>query len=75
MALMPQIVAPRPPASLCVRRPPEKYGATAEPVDVAGTTSQRAVRAVLAGNFPGSPIELTFGFTLEDDLIVRLEIG
>lgn len=41
----------------------------------AETDGTRAtVRAKVTGNFPGSPIELRFRFTLAGDLIARLEI-
>ncbi|MCW5790448.1 MAG: nuclear transport factor 2 family protein [Polyangiaceae bacterium] len=33
------------------------------------------VRATVSGSFPGSPVELRFRFTLEGDLISRLEIA
>jgi len=33
------------------------------------------VRSKVTGNFPGSPIELRYRFTLEDGLIARLEIA
>jgi hypothetical protein len=52
-----------------------KYRATAEPKNVGGTTGRPSVTTVVAGNFPGSPIELTFRFTLEHDQITRLETG
>jgi hypothetical protein len=32
------------------------------------------VRGLVAGNFPGSPIELDFAFTLKDGVIAALEV-
>ena len=34
-----------------------------------------AVTALVSGNFPGSPIHLTYRFSMERDQIVRLEIA
>ncbi len=33
------------------------------------------VRAKVTGQFPGSPITLTFAFRMKDDRIAALEIG
>ncbi len=57
-----------------------KFGATAKPervepsADGAAATNVTAVTALVSGNFPGSPIHLTYRFSIERDLIVRLEI-
>ena len=37
--------------------------------------ARTTVRAEVSGNFPGSPIELQFRFTLADGLIAQLEIA
>jgi hypothetical protein len=51
------------------------YGMTTE-VRATHTDGPRTtVRAEVSGNFPGSPIELQFRFTLADGLIAQLEIA
>jgi hypothetical protein len=51
-----------------------KYQHTIEPLARAQKDGQTIVTNRLTGNFPGSPIELEFVFTLEGDKIVSLEI-
>lgn len=51
-----------------------KYGVTAEVSGVAGAAAAPRVSTLISGNFPGSPITLTYSFALEGDLISRLEI-
>ncbi|HVJ16849.1 MAG TPA: hypothetical protein VM686_15520 [Polyangiaceae bacterium] len=52
-----------------------KYTFTTELLDADRTSESITVRAKLAGNFPGSPVELRYHFTLEGDRIRRLEIA
>lgn len=52
-----------------------KYTYTAKPVAVAGEGERIIVTAHLDGDFPGSPIDLRYAFTLARDLITRLEIA
>ena len=52
-----------------------KYGATAMPEHLDQASGLTAVRALVTGNFPGSPIHLTYRFTVERGQIVRLEIA
>lgn len=52
-----------------------KYDLQAEPTDVAPVNDTTAVSVTVSGNLPGSPIALTYWFTLEGQKIVRLEIG
>jgi hypothetical protein len=52
-----------------------KYHDTAEVTDVAETDRRTIVTAMISGDFPGSPAQLCFAFTFEDDKIARLEIG
>jgi hypothetical protein len=53
-----------------------KYKVTATPEDVSKEDGDRiVVRALVAGNFPGSPAHLTYRFALAGDRIARLEIG
>lgn len=52
-----------------------KYQAVAEPLDVDATDDTHAVRARVTGQFPGSPITLTFAFRMKDDRITALRIG
>jgi hypothetical protein len=52
----------------------KKYQHTVEPLTVAQEDGKIIVTNRLTGNFPGSPIELEFVFTLEGDKIASLEI-
>lgn len=52
-----------------------KYQAVAEPLEVNTKDDAHAVCAKVTGQFPGSPITLTFAFRLKDDRIAALEIG
>jgi hypothetical protein len=51
-----------------------RYHYTSEPLAVDVSGMEATVTARVTGNFPGSPVELRYHFTLEDDRIVRLEI-
>ena len=51
-----------------------KYQHTVDPLRIAEQNGKFILRNRLTGNFPGSPIELDFVFTLADDKIVSLEI-
>ena len=52
-----------------------KYQYVLEPLDASVKDGSVKLRGRLTGNFPGSPVELDFRFTLEDDKIRSLEIG
>lgn len=52
-----------------------EYGAIATPESIDQGPGVSAVKALVSGNFPGSPVHLTYRFSLEHDQIVRLEIG
>ena len=52
----------------------KKYEHTIEPLALAQEDGKTIVTNRLTGNFPGSPIELEFAFTLDGDKIVSLEI-
>lgn len=52
----------------------KKYQHTVEPLSVTQKGDKTVVTNRLTGNFPGSPIELDFVFTLADDKIVSIEI-
>ncbi len=52
-----------------------QYSYTAEPFAIAAQDGQTIVTAHLSGNFPGSPVDLRYGFTLQDSRIERLEIA
>jgi hypothetical protein len=58
-----------------MRKTIEKYDFKAEPTAVARTHAQTAVSVVLSGKFPGSPVAVTYWFTLDGQKITRLEIG
>jgi len=51
-----------------------KYQHTIEPLAFVQKDGKTIVTNRLTGNFPGSPIELEFVFTLNGDKIVSLEI-
>jgi hypothetical protein len=52
----------------------QKYQHTIEPLGTVQKDGRTIVTNRLTGNFPGSPIELEFVFTLDRDKIVALEI-
>lgn len=52
-----------------------KYNFKAEPTRVARENERTAVSVTVSGDFPGSPIALTYWFKLEGQRIARLEIG
>lgn len=52
----------------------EKYHPTVEALDVTEMNGRTILIGRLAGNFPGSPIELRYTFTLNGGKIERLEI-
>jgi hypothetical protein len=52
----------------------QKYQHTIEPLASTQTDGKTIVTNRLSGNFPGSPIELEFVFTLQGDKIATLEI-
>ena len=51
-----------------------KYRPTVDVLGVAQTADETTVTGRVAGDFPGSPVELRFAFTLAGDKIARLEI-
>ena len=51
-----------------------KYHYTSEPLAVDVSGPEATVTARVKGDFPGSPVELRYRFTLEDAAIARLEI-
>src|SRR5882672_7836056 len=52
-----------------------KYRPTVEALDVAHADGKAVVRGRVSGDFPGSPIELRYVFTLKGGKIDRLEIS
>jgi len=52
----------------------KKYQHTIEPLSSVQKDGKTIVTNRLTGNFPGSPIELEFVFTLDSDKIASLEI-
>ncbi|WP_137153057.1 nuclear transport factor 2 family protein [Devosia sp. FKR38] len=52
-----------------------KYRHTAAPLDMRQSNGLIEVRAMVTGDFPGSPAPLTFVFALADGYIVSLKIG
>ncbi|KPF64888.1 nuclear transport factor 2 family protein [Porphyrobacter sp. AAP60] len=51
-----------------------QYAYTVEPFALAHDGGRIMVTSHLAGNFPGSPVDLRYLFALEGDLIAALEI-
>lgn len=51
-----------------------KYSATSMPFALEREDDFQIVRAKVTGNFPGSPIDLSYRFRLERGLIASLEI-
>ena len=51
-----------------------RYHYTSEPLAVDFSGADVTVSARVTGEFPGSPIELRYRFTLDGDKIARLEI-
>ena len=51
-----------------------KYDYVSEPFDVEQNGERYIVTCHVSGNFPGSPIDLRYGFILNDDAISHLEI-
>ena len=52
-----------------------QYNATTTPFAVEREDGLQVVRTHVAGNFPGSPVDLTYRFRLERGLIASLEIS
>ena len=53
----------------------KKYNHSVEPLEIATHDGKAVLRAKLSGNFPGSPIVLSFTFVLEGGKIASLTIG
>ena len=53
----------------------KKYRPTVEALDVAHTDGRTILTGRVSGDFPGSPIELRYVFTLNGEKIERLEIS
>ncbi|WP_439532520.1 nuclear transport factor 2 family protein [Polymorphobacter sp.] len=51
-----------------------QYTYAVEPFALATQRGQTVVTSHLVGNFPGSPVDLRYLFTLQDDHIAALEI-
>jgi hypothetical protein len=52
-----------------------KYREVASPIGVGQDGEQTIVTASVSGNFPGSPVELRYRFTLAGENIAALAIG
>ena len=52
-----------------------KFRYAVEPLGVHVSADQTTVTGRVTGDFPGSPVDLRYRFTLEGDKIARLEIG
>jgi len=52
-----------------------KYKYVMKPLDASVSQKTVKLRARLTGDFPGSPVDLDYTFTLTNDKITSLEIG
>ena len=52
-----------------------KYQYTSQVIDAVPQGTDWRIRARVSGNFPGSPVELGYTFTVRDGLITLLRIG
>lgn len=52
----------------------KKYNATIAPIDARSEDGKSIVNCRVSGNFPGSPVVLTFAFALTGDVISALEV-
>ncbi len=52
-----------------------KYAVSVDPKAISGDVDKPVVSALVAGNFPGSPVTLHYHFALAGDAISHLEIG
>jgi hypothetical protein len=52
----------------------KKYGHTIHPLEITYRDGKTVLKAVLTGNFPGSPGTVEFSFVLENGKIVSLDI-
>lgn len=57
------------------REAKRKTGYSVRPMRVEQQAGRTLVSATLAGNFPGSPVTVTYAFTLAQNRVARLEIG
>ena len=64
----------RPAITLWKAEATAKYHYTSEPLAVDVSGPEATVTARVTGDFPGSPVELQYRFTLEGASIARLEI-
>lgn len=56
------------------RQTEHRYAYTTEPVHFIERDGRTILTATLTGNFPGSPANLTYEFTIADDAITALSI-
>jgi hypothetical protein len=56
------------------RQTEARFHYSIQPIELAERGGQTILTATLAGDFPGSPLELTYDFTIADGLISALSI-
>ena len=56
------------------RETENRYRYTIEPAELEQANGKTMLTAILAGNFPGSPVDLMYEFTIADDAIKALRI-
>lgn len=52
----------------------ERYRATMKPVDFEEKESESVLKAEVSGNFPGSPLVLSYHLVIADELIQSLKV-
>jgi hypothetical protein len=56
------------------RQTESRYRYTIQPVDVVERNGRTMLTGTLIGDFPGSPVDLIYEFTIRDDAIAALSI-
>lgn len=56
------------------RQTEHRYRYTIEPIDLVDRGGQTVLTATLTGDFPGSPVDLSYEFTIADGAISALSI-
>jgi hypothetical protein len=65
----------RPAIRAWIEETTRRYAVKVAPIEMMQTPGRIVVKADVAGNFPGSPVTLTYKFALAGDHISALEIG
>ncbi|KUI98201.1 hypothetical protein [Vibrio sp. MEBiC08052] len=52
----------------------QKYQYTSRPIEITQVANKTIVKSIVEGNFPGSPVSLSYEFYIANDKIEKLEI-